>query len=307
MATSSRTLEPPTTTTSTEQTKADRERRLLLRDLVSGSVGGAVTMVVVHPLDSVRVRLQSTPHATTGSVVRAALQQEGALGLYKGLSGPVAAQGVYKAIIFSVMGRTSRWMRETYPAASPERVSAVSGATAGLVNSFVVCPVEMVRNAQILNIASGRTRVGPLETARRLRAERGNGSWRVLYTGLQYTMLRDGPGLAAWITAFHWGEARLKERGWPEWLAVVGGGCLAGFSFWTVGLPADGLNSHAKRGAPLRDFASPERVRAAGGVLRLFYRGYGVALVRGVPAATITFSVQRAASKHMEAALMIEP
>ena len=62
-------------------------------------------------------------------------------GLFKGMSSPMASVAVINAMIFGVYGNVQRRLKE------PEslRSHALAGSIAGLVQSFVCSPMELVK------------------------------------------------------------------------------------------------------------------------------------------------------------------
>ena len=73
-----------------------------LRTGISGTAGGMASILAVHPLDTVRTRLQAAPagaYRGAWHCARVTVRREGPLALYKGLAWPLAAQGLYKAVI----------------------------------------------------------------------------------------------------------------------------------------------------------------------------------------------------------------
>ena len=130
-----------------------------LRTVISGTAGGIASILAVHPLDTVRTRLQAAPagaYRGAWHCARVTVRREGPLALYKGLAWPLAAQGLYKAIMFGVYGAASRALRGGDPArplAAHEVFAA--GGVAGGANALVLAPVELVRNR--FQVAAGRT------------------------------------------------------------------------------------------------------------------------------------------------------
>ena len=130
-----------------------------LRTVISGTCGGMASILAVHPLDTVRTRLQAAPagaYRGAWHCARVTVRREGPLALYKGLAWPLAAQGLYKAIMFGVYGAASRALRGGDPArplAAHEVFAA--GGVAGGANALVLAPVELVRNR--FQVAAGRT------------------------------------------------------------------------------------------------------------------------------------------------------
>ena len=108
-----------------------------LRTVISGTAGGIASILAVHPLDTVRTRLQAAPagaYRGAWHCARVTVRREGPLALYKGLAWPLAAQGLYKAIMFGVYGAASRALRGRDPArplAAHEGESATSVPTDG--------------------------------------------------------------------------------------------------------------------------------------------------------------------------------
>jgi hypothetical protein len=82
-------------------------------------------------------------------------------GLYKGMSSPMAGVAVVNAIVFGVYGNFQRhW-------AQPDALSShfLAGATAGLVQSFVCSPLELVKTrlqVQQKSAAPGGGYCGPI-------------------------------------------------------------------------------------------------------------------------------------------------
>ena len=72
--------------------------------ILSGSVAGMCNQIVCHPFDTLRTRLQMQGEKKVGplSCFRGILRNEGALGLYKGLTPPLFAQAIYKSVCFTV-------------------------------------------------------------------------------------------------------------------------------------------------------------------------------------------------------------
>ena len=76
-----------------EEAKAAAKKSLSsLRDFVAGGVGGVFAVVVGHPCDLVKVRLQTAEkgvYSGAMDVVRKTIAREGPRGLYAGVSAPL--------------------------------------------------------------------------------------------------------------------------------------------------------------------------------------------------------------------------
>ena len=81
-----------------------------IRELISGSVGGIVSTVAGHPLDTIKTRVQAFPHLYKNSVhcCLKIIRKEGPRALGKGLLPPVMAQAGMNSILFASEGTVRR-------------------------------------------------------------------------------------------------------------------------------------------------------------------------------------------------------
>lgn len=78
-------------------------------EFVAGCVGGAAGVVVGHPFDTIKVRLQTQNAANpryrgTWHCFTQTLKGESVRGLYKGMSSPLAGVSLVNAVVFGVHG-----------------------------------------------------------------------------------------------------------------------------------------------------------------------------------------------------------
>ncbi|CAM9134262.1 unnamed protein product, partial [Chrysoparadoxa australica] len=260
------------------------------------------------------------------SCFRATVSEEGARALYKGMSFPLGAQAVYKSVIFGVNGRVKRWLGEggigrSTPSAVSLHVNchphsllcaailgsrlpnAYIGHFGCAVNSLVVAPVEMIRNqlmVQYSHRGSSWTYNGPFDCLVKLTNERGV---RALWQGTTATMMRDSPGMGMYFASFEGAKALLapiaadrpidRNLAKPSLPTLLLAGSAAGVAFWVVALPFDSVKTLVQLQKPGR---GPGAVDVAlqlvkeGGLGRL-YRGWPVAIGRGIPGAAVTLTV----------------
>ena len=184
------------------------------KDIIAGTCAGMMSIIVVHPLDTIRVRLQTTSAARfTGmtDVVRQTLSREGVLGFYKGMATPLVSQGVQKATMFFAFGGAKRQLGPYFLSSSaaasglpPLQFIAVCGGIAGGANAMVAAPIELIRNRLQVQYHSAADKAqaaysGPIDCVRKTVQAGGITS---LWRGLLPMVLRDVPGVAAWYTAF---------------------------------------------------------------------------------------------------------
>ena len=84
---------------------ADAAARVARRDFFAGCVGGAASVIVGQPFDTVKVRVQAD---TTGAGARAVLlstvRGEGVRALFKGTVAPTSTTALINAVVFAVKG-----------------------------------------------------------------------------------------------------------------------------------------------------------------------------------------------------------
>jgi ornithine carrier protein len=77
-----------------------------LKDIVCGSASGMVGKYIEYPFDTVKVRLQSQPENAplryTGPLdcFKKSLQRDGFIGIYRGISAPLAGAAVETSTLF---------------------------------------------------------------------------------------------------------------------------------------------------------------------------------------------------------------
>ena len=133
-----------------------------LHDFIAGGVAGSASVIVGHPFDTIKVRLQTSTNATTG-ILASISEFGGVTSLFRGMTAPLGAAAIINAIVFGSYGFSSRLYDKfiTIPAldatdADAEEVSLAlthdpwqkslsCGAFAGFVQCFVICPLEHIK------------------------------------------------------------------------------------------------------------------------------------------------------------------
>ncbi|EMS61322.1 hypothetical protein TRIUR3_24131 [Triticum urartu] len=254
------------------------------KDLAAGTVGGAAQLVVGHPFDTIKVKLQSQPTPPPGQppkfagamdAVKQTISAEGPRGLYKGMGAPLATVAAFNAVLFTVRGQMEALLRSEPGAALTVGQQVVAGAGAGVAVSFLARPPELLK---------GRGGV-----ARHVL--RSEGGVRGLFKGLVPTMAREIPGNALMFGVY---EATKQFIAGGQDTSELGRGSLilaggvAGAAFWGSVYPTDVVKSKLQ----VDDFKNPKysgsmdafkKILAADGA-RGLYRGFGPAMARSVPA-----------------------
>ncbi|GMY29764.1 mitochondrial carnitine/acylcarnitine carrier-like protein [Fagus crenata] len=280
------------------------------KDLAAGTVGGAAQLIVGHPFDTIKVKLQSQPAPLPGQplkyagamdAVRQTIAAEGPRGLYKGMGAPLATVAAFNAVLFSVRGQMEALLRSQPGVPLTVSQQIVCGAGAGVAVSILACPTELIKcrlQAQSALAGSGSAGVakygGPMDVARQVL--RSEGGVRGLFKGLFPTMAREVPGNAAMFGVYEALKQYLAGGQDTSKLGrgslIVAGG-LAGGSFWISVYPTDVVKSVIQ----VDDYKNPKysgsidafrKILAAEGVKGL-YKGFGPAMARSVPANAACF------------------
>ncbi|KAL8263962.1 hypothetical protein R6Q59_022092 [Mikania micrantha] len=287
------------------------------KDLTAGTIGGAAQLIVGHPFDTIKVKLQSQPVPLPGQLprysgaidaVKQTLAAEGPRGLYKGMGAPLATVAALNAVLFTVRGQMEALLRSEPGAPLTVNQQVVAGAGAGVAVAILATPTELIKCrlqaqgalASVVADGPGATVTaavkygGPMDVATRVL--RSEGGVRGLFKGLVPTMAREVPGNAAMFGVY---EA-LKQyfAGGPDTSGLDRGslimaGGIAGGAFWASVYPTDVIKSAIQ----IDDYKNPKysgsidalkKILKAEGIGGL-YKGFGPAMGRSVPANAACF------------------
>ncbi|KAK6934985.1 Mitochondrial substrate/solute carrier [Dillenia turbinata] len=281
------------------------------KDLLSGTVGGAAQLIVGHPFDTIKVKLQSQPAPLPGQppkysgaidAVKQTLAAEGPRGLYKGMGAPLATVAAFNAVLFTARGQMETLLRSGPDTPLTVNQQVMAGAGAGVAVSFLACPTELIKcrlQAQSALAVSGSAGAavkygGPMDVARQvLKTEGGIVG---LFKGLVPTMAREIPGNAAMFGVYELTKQALAGGQDTSSLGrgslIVAGG-LAGASFWAFVYPTDVVKSVIQ----VDNYKNPKysgsidafkKILSSEGTKGL-YKGFGPAMARSVPANAACF------------------
>ncbi|CAO4380754.1 unnamed protein product [Caenorhabditis nigoni] len=261
-----------------------------LIDLFAGSLGGAAGVLAGHPLDTVKVRLQ-TQHGPnpqyrgTFHCFKMIVQKEGFRGLYKGMSSPLLSLSAINAIVFGVHGGTCRQMDE------PNSITShfVGGAAAGMAQSVIAAPTERVKLLlQIQDDKSPKKYNGPVDATRQLIRTHGLKS---MNRGFLATVARDAPAFGVYFASYEW-MTRAMCNGKTENLTsaqlLLAGGSAGMFS-WLFNYPTDIVKSRFQADHSYRSYWHCIQSTYAERGFRAFFVGLNSALIRAFPSNAATF------------------
>ncbi|TNM98613.1 solute carrier family 25 member 48 isoform X1 [Takifugu rubripes] len=299
-------------------------KSLQLDHFLAGWIGGASSVVVGHPLDTVKTRLQAgRGYKNTLHCILSIYRKETVSGFFKGMSFPLASITVYNSVVFGFFSNAQRFISQ-YRYGDERRPCGlgdltVASALTGLMSVGLGAPVELVKirlqmqtqtivaeNLHLAgNMANGtniplssvqmpgqRQYRGPLHCISSiLRTEGLQG----LYRGAGAMILRDVPGYVLYFIPYTIFCNLLKPDASSDphpgsiWLA----GGLAGSISWVTATPADVVKSRLQ--------ADTQQTRKFRGILhcivvsyksegaQVFFRGASVNAIRGFPMSATMF------------------
>ncbi|XP_068605617.1 mitochondrial carnitine/acylcarnitine carrier protein [Brachionichthys hirsutus] len=225
-----------------------------LKNFVAGGFAGSCLLLAGHPLDTIKVRLQTQPRASspqsvlykgTYDCLRKTISKEGVLGLYKGMGVPLASVAPMMAISFFGFG-LGKQLQQTDPNI-PLTYSQIylSGCLAGVFTTVTVAPAERIKCLLQVQASSSKAKYsGPLDCAVSLFKEQGI---RSIYKGTVLTLIRDVPSGGVYFLTYEYLKSYLTPEGQSvsqlSTPRILLAGGIAGILNWTIALPPDVLKS----------------------------------------------------------------
>jgi len=278
-----------------------------MRNFIGGYASGMALVLVGHPFDTVKVRLQTEGAGGRFSGPISCLVQtvkhEGIRGLYKGVTPPLFATGVINSIMFGVQGLVVRQVTGGKRQATIAD-TAVSAVFSGLFISTLVTPMEGIKSrlqVQYNAAKNGATPTtqytGPVSCAKGVIEKLG---WRNgIYRGWMPVAFCRASNWAYFgsYEYFRQAFAPKNEDGTYGKMslpsAVLAGG-LTGFCYWFACYPMDVIKARIQA----QPDTKPPMYRGIGhtaGIiyknegLKGFFRGFTPCLIRAFPANAACF------------------
>ena len=276
-----------------------------LKDFIAGGFGGMCLVFAGHPLDTIKVRLQTMPKPPPGQppmykgtldCATKIITKEGPLGLFRGMGAPLTGVSPMFAVCFFGYG-IGKKIQQNDPT---EKLSLIQIFNAGMISALfttaIMAPGERIKcllQVQAANPHATTKYKGPIDCAKQLYRE---GGMRSIYKGTAATLLRDIPASGMYFASYEFLQQALTPEGKsrsdlsPGRTLIAGG--LAGIANWSVAIPPDVLKSRLQT-APagkyprgIRDvFAELRREEG----LRALYKGATPVFLRAFPANAACF------------------
>lgn len=275
-------------------------------DFVGGCFGGFAGILVGHPFDTVKVRLQSQDagrlrYKGTIDCFSQIIKQESIHGLYKGMASPVVGQVFINALVFGVQGNTLRRLKD-----KGVKGHFISGAVAGGVQTLLCSPLELVKTRmQLQGLGETRKQLkshlrhsdrysykSPIECIEKIYKYEGV---RGCFRGLFATFVREVPSFGVYFASYFslckYLNANKGTFNIPK-LFVCGG--LSGMVTWLVTYPVDVVKTRLQADgvgtSKYRGIIDCCRKSYQKGGYQVFFRGLNATLIRAFPTNAATLA-----------------
>lgn len=196
----------------------------------------------------------------------------------------MAGVTLVNAVIFGVYGETRRHIPD------PNSLSScfVSGALAGLAQSPICSPIELVKTRMQLRASNATRFSGPMDCLRHTYKHEG---YRGVFRGLNVTLLREIPSFGTYFLTYEI-LTRTPDNAPVSTAYMLLAGGLAGTASWTVSYPLDLAKSRIQadghRYAGLVDCLRQTVTKEGYSCL---YRGLSSTIIRAFPTNAVTLTV----------------
>lgn len=228
-----------------------------IKDFIAGGFGRSCLVIVGHPLDTIKVRLQTMPrpapgekpqYAGTWDVARKTVAKEGFLGLYRGMAAPLTGVSPMFAVCFLGFGIGKKLQQGDSTRELTKLEIWNAGMVSGVFTTGIMAPGERIKCLLQVQAANpGTTGVkyaGPVDCAKQLYR---TGGIRSIYKGTFATLLRDVPASGMYFMSYEVLKEALTPAGKTKGDLSVGAtlfaGGFAGILNCAVAIPADVLKS----------------------------------------------------------------
>jgi solute carrier family 25 carnitine/acylcarnitine transporter 20/29 len=282
------------------------------KSFVSGGIGGICVVVVGHPFDLTKTRLQTAPpglYKGALDVLKQTVAQDGLTGLYRGVLPPLLGVTPIFAVSFWGYNASKQLIFASTPNRTSEAFSAAEVAAAGFLSGIptglVTAPIERAKVLlQIEGQAGSKPKYkGLVDVLKHLYRE---GGMKSIFRGTGATLARDCPGGASYFAAYEGFKKVLAPAGSSPSDLNVGttmlSGGLAGVVMWTLALPTDVVKSRIQA-APTGTYSGMldcfKKTVAQDG-FRALWKGFAPAMARAFPANAATFLGVEASRKLLD-------
>ena len=218
-----------------------------LQSFIAGGAGGMSLVVVGHPLDTVKVKLQtSNAYKGTFDCIKKTTAEGGVKALYRGMSAPLYGVTPMYALCFAGynFGKGVFCDEDAFEKLKLHQIAA-AGATSALFTTPILAPGERLKC--LLQIQTDNKFKGPKDVAQHLWKQSGGGiaGLRSINRGFCSTLSRDAVASAFYFSSYEYLKSKMTPAGEksPGALATLFCGGIAGIFNWAFAIPIDNVKS----------------------------------------------------------------
>ena len=277
-------------------------------DFLAGWCSGAAGVIACQPVDTVLTRLQAGQRLVTAAATTTTLvSSTGMTSLWRGSSAMIGAVPLQNSLLMGGYGLGKRWST-AQDNQEEDKLTAVfvGGCVGGLLQSFIMSPVELLKVHQ--QVHTERSALAVSKTVFQQIVQQ-----KIVWRGLGATILRDGIPHGAWFVAYEVSKHKLEET-FPNqkeeevttttnWSIPLTSGACAATVAWGIGYPFDLIKTRIQASNNHEGILKTTQTliqEANGDVLQGLYRGFGLKLVRSVPASMIGFTTYEIVKEYIE-------
>lgn len=277
-------------------------------DIAAGTMGGLAVVLVGHPFDTTKTRLQTAPvgfYTTTLDCVRKTLRWEGFAGFYTGIWSPITGQMFLRACSFTTFHNTLKYQISHDPNSNGHanlQQLFISGAVAGFCLAFIESPIDFIKTrlqCQIFEQQQNSSFKPKYRTVIEcVKYKINNYGFMSLYRGFWGTMIRNVPANSVFFPVNELVKRYFAKRdGIPVGEVsisqnLIAGGC-AGLCYWVGTFPLDVVKARMQSADIQKKISWLGTVRHVyrSGGLRAFRNGIVPCVIRAIPACGTMFTV----------------
>lgn len=274
-----------------DQKQSPTPLTLVLRRLVGGTVGGVLQALSSHPFDTIKSQIQVGKYQSIGEGFRSTLHSEGLRGFYRGVTPPLFLNGFYNALLFGINQQMTNVVTPAGFRPGVDTLELWRVALAGQLTAPLYClamvPMEVVKvKLQTQPIAADGKKYysGPIDCFLKNTKENG---FTAAFAGYTPMLMSRIVGLPFYFGGYHFSKGQLiNQFSVPETSLAIPmiSGVVAGFAFWTSNYPFDLMKTKLQASRTrISMLACAKLIYQEGGIPR-FYKGFGVCLLRSIPA-----------------------
>jgi solute carrier family 25 (mitochondrial ornithine transporter) member 2/15 len=275
----------------------------VIKDTVSGLIGGIAVTYSGLPLDVLKTRQQTTfKHTSLFQTAVLTARGEGILAFWKGAGPALSSALIENAVVFTANGALTRVALNYKQGELSLSEEAAIGGLSGFFSATSICPSEVVKVRMQTSVNESHP-VTFLSTVKQVYAEAGV---RGFFNGLPAIIARDIPFYVAFFGAYrtyfyainHFSSTPSNRDDVNPLHFILGGG-FAGMAGWSLVFPLDVIKSRQQRTSSHLSFRSVlidlHRVG-----LKKAMRGWTAAVARGFPANGALFLAVEISNKLLE-------